>query len=336
MESVTRPSLAAAALVAGGVLAVAPVAPTVQLPDITLTAGLADMLDLQLNANAALVDTVLRANAGITHGQETFLGNQEAGAALQHLQESYNAMMGASQGALLGALGVRVIDPQTGAVFDPAALNASLQFTADTGVGADFGGVEGAAAHAVLAAAGSAGSPAGFQQLLSDLQAFNTALIAAEKSFNGDLLASEVAMEKAAFGTDSALNGVVNRGFNGFNMLFDTQQQGLNGFLGITGYNPQELTGSLLTGSGDQTFNDGSVGGLQGMFDQNLAMLADLGGLKAADLTGLFDNFDADAFTAASKGFFDTLLAGPFGDALTGDELTAVFNTISDLLTAAP
>jgi hypothetical protein len=91
------------------------------------------------------------------------------------------------------------------------------------------------------------------------------------------LLTHEVGLEKAIFGTDSALNGTVNRAFNAGNLLWGTGQQALNGFSGAlpgTGFNS-----SLLLGSGAQTFNGGQIGGPLGSFDQSLAFGADLAGL---------------------------------------------------------
>lgn len=337
MQSVARPSVAvtAVALIAGGVCGVAPMTPPAHTPAVQLTAGLGELADLQLESNAQLAGTMLRANTGITHGEQVFLGNlagdlapdnqSGAFAVLQQLQESYNLTMGASQGALLGALGVRVIDPSTGAVFDPAALNASLLFTGDSGGDSSIGGALGALLHATLAAValgeltGREVDPGKIDELVDKIQTLNTTLLDSQKAFNAELVSNEVALERAMFGTDSALNGAVNRAFNSFNMLFDTQQQSLNGFLGVTGYNPQELTASLLTGSDQQVFNDGAIGGLQGMLDQNLAGWADLGGLQAGDLNGLFDHFDSAAVSDATQALLETLIAGPFGDAFSAD-----------------
>lgn len=107
---------------------------------------------------------------------------------------------------------------------------------------------------------------------------YNASLINNEFNFNNSLLANEVGLEKAVFGTDSAVNGTVNRGFNFYNMLIGTGEQAVNG---LSGALPTQLdfNQSLLQGTGQQTFNGGQIAGLVGAFDQSLAYGADLAGL---------------------------------------------------------
>ncbi|VBA53726.1 hypothetical protein LAUMK142_04261 [Mycobacterium pseudokansasii] len=124
-------------------------------------------------------------------------------------------------------------------------------------------------------AGGSPGSP--LQRLESAQIKFTTTLVNNELGFNHWLLTNEVGLEQRFFGTDSALNGVINRGFNVGNLLVGTGEQALNTVVGAPV--PANFTSSLLTGSGAQVFNGGQIGGLAGAFDQGLMVAADLAGL---------------------------------------------------------
>ena len=172
----------------------------------------------------------------------------------------------------------------SGAIGGPlGAFDQSLAAGADfvglfpTQIGVSFG----APAQAALSAVGSAAATnpinTFFQQLDTAQTNFNTNLVNSELTFNHSLVNSEVAWETGTFGTDSALNGFVNRSFNVGNLLWGTAQQTVNGFTGAlpgTGFNS-----SLLLGSGQQVFNGGQIGGPMGAFDQGLAAGADLAGL---------------------------------------------------------
>jgi hypothetical protein len=72
-------------------------------------------------------------------------------------------------------------------------------------------------------------------------------------------------------------------------------------------FSPAEITQSLLTGTTTDVFDTGDLGGLQGIFDQDLALSADLAGLTSGDITSAFapGAFDATAFTAAIGDLFD-------------------------------
>ncbi|VBA41517.1 PE-PGRS family protein PE_PGRS18 [Mycobacterium attenuatum] len=124
-------------------------------------------------------------------------------------------------------------------------------------------------------AASSPGSP--LQQLEAAQISVNSALVNNELGFNHWLLTNEVGLEQRFFGTDSALNGVINRGFNVGNLLVGTGEQALNTVVGAQV--PANFISSLLTGSGAQVFNGGQIGGLAGAFDQSLVVNADLAGL---------------------------------------------------------
>lgn len=119
-------------------------------------------------------------------------------------------------------------------------------------------------------------------------------------------------MQKALFGTDSAFNGIINRGLNVFNMLIDASQQSLNGLLGISydGYDPTAITQSLLIG-GDQIFNDGSVGGLMGAFNQSLSLMANIAGLPFDGLNIDLSLFDPLGFLQALTTSLDLSAFGP-------------------------
>ncbi|KZS72452.1 hypothetical protein A4G26_05950 [Mycobacterium kansasii] len=121
-----------------------------------------------------------------------------------------------------------------------------------------------------------AGSP--LQQLSKAAQLnFNTNLVNNELGFDRWLVTNEVGLEQPFFGADSALNGVINRGFNVGNLLVGTGEQALNTVVGALV--PANFTSSLLTGSGAQVFNGGQIGGLADAFDQSLMVAADLAGL---------------------------------------------------------
>lgn len=130
-----------------------------------------------------------------------------------------------------------------------------------------------APAQAVSAATSVGGI---FQQLESAQIGFNTNLVAAELTFNHQLVTGEVALEQAIFGTDSALNGVINRSFNVGNLLWGTAQQTVNTLVGAPV--PANMTpGLLLSNTG--VFNSGAIGGPLGAFDQSLVVGADFAGL---------------------------------------------------------
>lgn len=286
MHFVTRSS-AAALLVGGGLLAPVATAPVAERLDVMLAAIPADeFLDKLAAANADLVsrfdtriDQVLADNAGLVADGK-----------------GDDMMTSATQAAALGVLGART--------YDPLELNASLLSDPDSAY-AEFGGMEGLLLQQLTP------DPS----LLDELNGFNTGLIGAQYAFNAALVDNQTALAQAVFGADNPLEDVVNRAFNAFNLLFDAQQQGLNGLLGVTDYDPQELTASLLHGSGP--FNGGDVGGVLGSMFQNIALLGQLP-TDSSDLSGLFDDFDSSAFTEALQDLFGTLDGGPFGDALAG------------------
>lgn len=118
-------------------------------------------------------------------------------------------------------------------------------------------------------------------QLEASQITYNTGLVTNEFAFNNALLANERAFETHFFGP-SAFNGALNRSYNAFNLLVGTGEQSLND---LSGAYPAQLAfnKSLLTGSAAQVFNGGEIGGLVGVFDQSLAVGADLLGL----VTGL-------------------------------------------------
>src|SRR6202012_3201050 len=124
-----------------------------------------------------------------------------------------------------------------------------------------------------------AGAPTAVFQQLGGLQ-LNLAnnLIGAEAGFNQNLLAGELNLETTVFGTNSALNGVVNRVFNVGNLVLSTGEQTVNSLLAGV-----QAPGLLLTGTGQQVFNAGNIGGLEGIINQSLAAGADLAGFFAGD-----------------------------------------------------
>ncbi len=94
-------------------------------------------------------------------------------------------------------------------------------------------------------------------------------------------------MEIAIFGTESALNGALNRAFDVGNLLIGTGEKTVNNFAGAYACRSAFNRG-LLTGTGQQVFNGGHVGGLVGSFDQSPMAGADFLGLLAARQAGSF------------------------------------------------
>jgi hypothetical protein len=140
-----------------------------------------------------------------------------------------------------------------------------------------------------------------------DFITFNNALVADELTFNTQLLDGELAAEAAAFGgNQEALNGSVDRMINVDNLFLSTEENSFNSLIGAE-FSPAEITQSLLTGTPTDVFDTGDLGGLQGIFDQNLALVTDLVGLTSGDITSAFapGAFDATAFTAAIGDLFD-------------------------------
>ena len=155
------------------------------------------------------------------------------------------------------------------------ALNAgaSAYASADANVVQTLAGAVPASAQAV------ASSPVGslLQQIETAQINFNTNLVNSELSFNHALLTNEIGLEQRIFGTNSALNGVINRSFNVGNLLWGTGQQTVNTLVGAPV--PTTFTSGLLTGSAAQVFNSGAIGGPLGAFDQSLVVGADFAGL---------------------------------------------------------
>ncbi len=111
---------------------------------------------------------------------------------------------------------------------------------------------------------------------------FGSNLVNGQMSFDHSLLTHEVGLEQQLFGgSDSALNGALNRGFNAVNLTVGTVQQTADSLLGVTV--PSNFYANLLTGSGAQVFNGGQIGGLAGVFDQSLMVPTDLAGLLAGN-----------------------------------------------------
>ncbi len=362
MRPMVRPSVpttaAATVLVASGLIGAAPSTaahPGVATHDVRLTATdpatffdeMRDMFDKELTFNA--ISRFVEHNQGLVADQAALINDivksfpaedrDVATFALQHLFEANNMLADAGQASFLGTLGVRTIDPEV--------FNQSLLFPGEAAaIESEFGGLQGAVGHGLVLAAGlaellSGKEPAGLDdllvQLLDDVRAFNTNLISAQFAFNAELLAGERALLDAMFGASGheLARDIFVRGFNAFNMQFDVQQQSVNGLLGLTNYDPQALTASLLlpTQNGDY-LNDGSIGGLFGVLNQNLALLGSaLIAKDAGELIGMGGDADDAAFFAAIENAFTTLAGGPFGDVLSTG-LQPLFADIGDIFAA--
>ncbi|BDB44457.1 MULTISPECIES: PE family protein [Mycobacterium] len=169
-------------------------------------------------------------------------------------------------------------------------------------------GAYASAEAASVAALAAAGTPA--QQLQAAILGFHANLLTNEQLFNSMLLTNEVAWEKQVFGTDSALNGALNRAFNAGNLLVGTGEQALNVLVGAP--TPANFTAGLLTGSGAQVFNGGQIGGLLGAFDQALMVPTDLFGLATGN-TGPIAAAGASLQAAAAAGPFQQVESAQLG-----------------------
>ncbi len=177
-----------------------------------------------------------------------------------------------------------------------------------TGGAASYAGAEAANASPLRSLLTAATNPvnAALQQLEQTQLNFTTGLVNSELALNNSLLTHEVGLEQRIFGTDSALNGALNRGFNAGNLLLGTGEQTLNSLLGAQV--PATFWSSLLTGSAAQVFNSGQIGGLVGAFDQGLA--------GSADIAGLFLGNTSASASSALSGFGVAAAANPVNAAL--------------------
>lgn len=148
-------------------------------------------------------------------------------------------------------------------------------------------------------------------------------------AFNANLVVGEQAAEMAALGSNTALNGLVDRLINSGNLVLGTGENFITSLMGVEGVDPQSVIASLLIPSDTNVFDSGAIGGFEGIVDQNLAALADAAGLTPADFTTAFGPsvFDPTAFTAAIGSAIDSTALGPFLTALTGPVL-ADFATV--------
>ncbi len=342
---------AAAVLAAGGVVAVAPAtfSPDPQMRAVRLASSddivFADpLLQLQadeLSSNASLVTQELAFNAAQVAREETAapainsaFGDLADQAVVNRLLDGENVLLfGTDENLLNSLLGADN--------FDPIAINASLlevgattgtsPYLSDAAITGDaigrgpdsapfldgnVGGIEGATGNDIAASQLALGDfiPADVMALGDAFEAFNQALIMDELAFNANLLTEEVNAEVAAFGSNSALNGVVDRVINIDNLPISTAENSLNSLIGATDptISPADLTGSLLTGGVTSpadipVFDGGDIGGAEGFVDQNAALLADLAGLNSADITSALAPgvFNPTEFTSAISNLFD-------------------------------
>lgn len=186
-------------------------------------------------------------------------------------------------GVALAAAGIISVTPVAPPLPDVQVPDIELTSLTDTlsAIGADLGANTLSFSPSDLAAA--AASSGGLLYNLSVAETgFNEFLLSTQTSFNTGLVAHELALEELIFGTDSALNGTINRLFNVGNMFVDTFENTFNGFL--FGANP-DITSVLTVGMnalGELTpnlFNSGMLGGIEGVFNNTLAAFFDFLGL---------------------------------------------------------
>lgn len=362
-------ALAAGSLIA--VAPVTSSLPGVQMADIQLAAdddatgqAFAELLLQQLRSSTTIIQNVQTFDAAIVAAENpSYLswllpGSADnaplANDAVAHLFNSFNQLFGGHQAAFFGGFGARgILDAtdQSGSFypFDPAVFYSGLNVATNPdfipGAAAiePFGGLEGAIGQYALFGSAIAKLMGGdfvpqtdFDSLVSHVDAINDALFAAEHNFNTALGSAEIALEQALFGTDSAYNGVINRFIDSFNMMYDIHEQHLNGLLGLDAL-PIDVTQSLLVtpvgfNGPIDLLNDGSIGGLTGMFYQNVLMLLDGLGVDGSN-TGIPDGwvFGSGDVSGAWQGLMTVMTGGPFADVFDLSQGGHVANIFTDL-----
>ncbi|OBK49953.1 PPE family protein [Mycobacterium kubicae] len=320
----------------------------------------------QVSFNSNLVNGEMAFNQSLVTNEVAFekavFGSDSAfNGALNRGFNVGNLLLGSGQQAVNSFFGAQVPSNFTsglllggpGQVFNGGQIGGPVgAFDQSLALGADVAGafVGNGPAQSLLAAVGLPAQAPAINGFLHQIEAaqlgFNTNLIGNELAFNQNLLANEVGFERAVFGSDSALNGAVNRGFNVGNLLFGTGEQAVNTFFGA--HTPADFISTLLQGGPAQTFNGGQIGGPVGAFDQSLAFGADLAGSVAAPQTLLSAPAQALSAAAAAPGSplqqleaaqvaFNTNLTHnelAFNQSLVGNEVgfeRAIFGTDSAL-----
>lgn len=288
----------------------------------------------ELSSNASLVSEELAYNTGFLgrevagqSGIESLLPGSDA-LVLDRLTDGNSMVLSTTENlfnAVVGADNFNPISINYSPLIPPGTPGGVTPDLSGGGVGGDsapflsgnVGGLEGVTGNYIAAYDLALGHflPANVLALGQAFETFNQALITDELAFNTNLLNDETAAEVAALGSNSALNGTVDRVINIDNLPISTAENSLNSLIGATDptVSPAELTASLLTGVGgtatDPTnvFDTGDLGGVEGFFDQNAALFADIAGLNSAEITSALAPgvFDATAFTAAISGLFD-------------------------------
>ncbi|MCV7196107.1 PE family protein [Mycobacterium angelicum] len=230
----------------------------------TLVGGFNGALNGALNGFGTQLSGALSGNLGG--------GNLGGGvAALSALIPSGGSLMGninAGLSGLSGSLGATI--PAWAGSFNADLMSLGAQVNAAVS-GAANGNFSGLRALVDTAAALPNVSVAQLGQIQSGML---TGLVNAELGFNQSLVANELALETALFGSGTALNGAVNYGFNAANLLFGTGEQLVNAVVGAPA--PASFAGSLIVGGS----LEGGVptGGLVGVAQQLLSLNAALGG----------------------------------------------------------
>ncbi len=287
--------------------------------------------------------------------------------AFERLLDANNLVLGTNENLFNSLIGADNFNPETinaslllGGAFNTTGVNAAEPALTGGGVATEapflsgqIGGVEGVVGND-LAAISNLGAQLGYTlpdavgmgaipMLGNALIAFNTDLINDELAFNTNLLSSEVAAETAAFGSNNALNGVVDRVINIDNLPLSTAENAMNSAIGAdydstltlsSGVTlPEDVTQSLLTGAPTTVFDSGALGGVEGLFDQNAALLTDIAGLNSAEITSAFAPgvFDAALFSTAISDLIDPTVFSNLAPDIAGEVTTALTTALTSL-----
>jgi hypothetical protein len=277
-------------------------------------------------------------------------------AAFDRLLDANNLLLGTGENVFNSVLGADN--------FDPATINSELLLGGAAGTGptpeviadlaagggpdgggnfvnGDIGGLQGVTGNdlAALSIALDGTLSGSVPTLASAFSTFDTDLINDELAFNANLLANEQLAATAAFGSNTALNGAVDRVINIDNLPLSTAENSFNSFIGADSVSapaqfvevaqpagvtlPEEVTASLLTGSPTTVFDSGALGGAEGFADQNAALFADLAGLNSAEIT-----------SALAPGVFEpTLFSTAIGDLIDPTAFTNLAPDFSSIAT---
>lgn len=293
MELSVRSQAAAAAVVvtAGSWIvtahAVSPSLPDVQVPNVELTADLADIPGSQTQALYDFINHELNGTTNVVQSQidldhTPFNGDSILNGAGDRAAEIHDLLQGYQSDSLTSVMGTD---------FHAADVISGVG-GAGFGAGAGLAGIDQNSALAANAASAAAIFLSNIPNELAALQAakqnFDDTLIQHELAFNQQLVASETNAEQHL--SNGVLSGVANQFFSAHNMLIGHEENALNSLLGAnSAADASQLHDSLLLPS--------AADSLHGLFSFSPGEWSDLFGTTASQWGDLFNATDANFFS---------------------------------------